>query len=139
MFLLSSTCIATLNCFFIYIIVQEQEVNDRIAEALVHLDDPDIIIDLRRLNGKVKTNTFDAFWDELQKYVDELNPAVDERRQSSELHMPIAISISNLREVVSNRLKPVSRCSHIHSPYCLILQPNLPQCLSCCLTCFEWS
>ena len=28
---------------------------------------------------------------------------------------------------------------HTHSPYCLILQPNLPQCLSCCLTCFGWS
>ena len=36
-------------------------------------------------------------------------------------------------------LKPVLQCSHTHSPYCLILQPNLPQCLSCCLTCFGWS
>ena len=35
--------------------------------------------------------------------------------------------------------KPVFWCSYIHSPYCLILQPNLPQCLSCCLTCFGWS
>ena len=39
----------------------------------------------------------------------------------------------------SHRLKPVLQCSHTHSPYCLILQPNLPQCLSCCLTCFGWS
>ena len=29
--------------------------------------------------------------------------------------------------------RAASLCSHIHSPYCLILQPNLPQCLSCCL------
>ena len=36
-------------------------------------------------------------------------------------------------------VKPVPQCSHTHSPYCLILQPNLPQCLSCCLTCFGWS
>ena len=36
-------------------------------------------------------------------------------------------------------VKPVLQCSHTHSPYCLILQPNLPQCLSCCLTCFGWS
>ena len=36
-------------------------------------------------------------------------------------------------------IKPVPQCSHTHSPYCLILQPNLPQCLSCCLTCFGWS
>ena len=37
------------------------------------------------------------------------------------------------------KFKPVLQCSHTHSPYCLISQPNLPQCLSCCLTCFGWS
>ena len=36
-------------------------------------------------------------------------------------------------------VKTVPPCSHTHSPCCLILQPNLPQCLSCCLTCFGWS
>ena len=30
-------------------------------------------------------------------------------------------------------------CAHKYTPYCLILQPNLPQCLICCLTCFGWS
>ena len=41
--------------------------------------------------------------------------------------------------IIVPRLKPVLQCSHTHSPYCLILQPNRPQCLSCCLTCFGWS
>ena len=36
--------------------------------------------------------------------------------------------------------KAVPLCSYIHSPFCLILQqPNLPQCLSCCLPCFGLS
>ena len=44
------------------------------------------------------------------------------------------------REVTCKILfKTVPPCSHTHSPYCLILQPNLPQCLSCCLKCFGWS
>ncbi len=33
----------------------EQAVNERVANALVHLDDPDMLLDLRKLNGKVKT------------------------------------------------------------------------------------
>ncbi|SMN01555.1 hypothetical protein SPONL_2127 [uncultured Candidatus Thioglobus sp.] len=82
----------------------EQAVNERIAQALVHLDDPDILLDLRKLNGKVKNTAFDHFWEELQLYLDELNPAVDERRHSAVLHMPIAISIRHLREIISDRL-----------------------------------
>ena len=38
-----------------------------------------------------------------------------------------------MSEEVQQKVKAVSLCSQIHSPYCLILQPNLPQCLSCCL------
>ena len=34
--------------------------------------------------------------------------------------------------IIKGIIKPVLQCSHTHSPYCLILQPNLPQCLSCC-------
>lgn len=82
----------------------EQGVNERVAKALVHLDDPDILLDLRKLNGKVKSTAFDPFWDELQLYLDELNPAVDERRHSTVLHMPIAISIRHLRDIISGCL-----------------------------------
>ena len=41
--------------------------------------------------------------------------------------------------VIINNIKAVSLCSYIHSPFCLILQPNLPQCLSCCLPYFGWT
>ena len=74
------------------------------AKALIDLDDPDIVIDLRRLNGRVTNDKFNPFWDELQVYLDELGLAVDERRHSGVLHMPIAVSIRHLRDIISERL-----------------------------------
>ncbi len=56
-------------------------------------------------NGKVKSSAFDdPFWDELQVYLDELIPTVDEHRHSATLHMPIAISVRHLRDIISDRL-----------------------------------
>ena len=49
------------------------------------------------------------------------------------------IAVVYRKKLSCDCVKPVPQCSHTHSPYCLILQPNLPQCLSCCLTCFGWS
>ena len=40
------------------------------------------------------------------------------------------------RDLSLKDFKTVPPCSHTHSPFCLILQPNLPQCL---MTCFGWS
>ena len=68
------------------------------------MDDPDIILDLRKLNGKVKSTQFDPFWDQLQLYLDELTLAVDERRHSTVLHMPVAISIRHFGNLISERL-----------------------------------
>ena len=62
------------------------------------------MLDLRRLNGKVNSNKFDAFWNELQAYLDDLGLAVDERRHSAVLHMPIAVSIRHLQEIISECL-----------------------------------
>ena len=62
------------------------------------------MLDLRRLNGKTNSDKFDTFWNELQTYLDELGLAADERRHSSVLRMPIAISICHLQEIISERL-----------------------------------
>ena len=48
---------------------------------------------------------FNEFWDELALLVEEVNPAVDERRHGNVLHMPIAISICDLRQKVLERLQ----------------------------------
>lgn len=78
--------------------------NERVARALVHLNDPDIILDLIKLNGKVKSIKFHDFWDKLQLYLDEQTLAVDEQRHSTVLHMPVTISIRHLRDLILNRL-----------------------------------
>ena len=73
-------------------------VDERVASALIDLDDPNIMLDLR------SSDKFDAFWCEVQAYLDEFNFAVDERRHSDILHMPIAVSIRHLQAIISNRL-----------------------------------
>ena len=40
---------------------QQQIIDERVAHALVDLDDPNIMLDVRRLNGKVNSDKFDAF------------------------------------------------------------------------------
>ena len=54
--------------------------DERVARAVVNLDDPELVLDLRRMNGKAQSSLFDAFWGELQAHLDEINLAVDERR-----------------------------------------------------------
>jgi len=93
----------------------QQVVNERIASALINLDDPNIMLDLRQLNGRVCSNKVDAFWSELQVYLDEFNLAVDERHHSDVLHMPIAISIRHLQEIISDRLTAKNMDSGEHS------------------------
>ena len=50
-----------------------------------------IICDLQKLNGKPSSSSFDTFWDELGAYLEELTPAVDDRRHTESPHMPVAI------------------------------------------------
>ena len=53
------------------------------------------------------SSPFDYFWEELQAYLDEITPAVDERRHSEVLHMQYAVSVRHchLHEVIAERLQ----------------------------------
>ena len=73
-----------------------------VAEALFQLDDPEIIYDLRKLNGNPNSSSFDTFWDELGAYLEELTPAVDDRRHTETPHMPVAISLRHLRQLIKS-------------------------------------
>ena len=75
-----------------------------IAEEIFELDEPDILLDVRRMK-KPRSTTFDKFWEELDLYLIELNPACDDRRHGNVLHMPIAISVRNLCDIIEERLK----------------------------------
>ena len=50
--------------------------DERVANAILNVvnvdDDPEIVFDLRRANGKLNSTIFGKFWDELQAYFDEM-------------------------------------------------------------------
>ena len=54
----------------------ENQVDERVARCLLDMDDPDIIIDMRKMNGQHNSSEFNAFWLELSSYLEEVGPAV---------------------------------------------------------------
>ena len=83
----------------------EVAIDERVAMCMLEMDDPDIILDMRKLNGKPGSSGFDVFWHELSTYLEEVGSAVQERRHGETMYMPVAISVSHLRETISSRLK----------------------------------
>ena len=83
----------------------EAEVDERVAKAIVNLDDPEIVLDLCSMNGKPNSSHFHQFWAEPRAYLDEINLAVDDRRHGDTLHLPFAISVRHLQELISDRLR----------------------------------
>ena len=81
------------------------EIDERVTEAALQLDDPHFLYDLCTLNGKPQSTKFDAFWDELKVYIEEQTPAVDDKRHSETPHLPIAISLRYLQQVIEERLR----------------------------------
>lgn len=82
----------------------QREFDKRIEEVLSE-DDPDLLLDMRKLNGNVKPSKYDVLWDELGVFVKELNPAVEECRHSDVLNMLIVISLRHLRDTIKERLQ----------------------------------
>ena len=64
----------------------EREVDNRVVEALLNLDDPEIMLDMRELNGNPKLTRFDVYRGELAQYLEDITMAVDERRHSCDEH-----------------------------------------------------
>jgi hypothetical protein len=44
----------------------QAEVDERIANAILQLDDPEIVLDLRQMNGKPNCSMFNKLWEKLQ-------------------------------------------------------------------------
>ena len=51
---------------------------------------------------------FDQFWEESALYLEELDPACDDRRHGSVVHVPVAISVHNLCDIIEELLKSKS-------------------------------
>jgi hypothetical protein len=81
----------------------QSEVDDRVAEFLLDADDAHLFYDLRKLNGRPHDTSLNPFWEELGKYLDDVS-VVQERRHTSFMYMPLAISIQNLIDQVAKRL-----------------------------------
>ena len=81
---------------------KEEEVDQHLVNFILESNDTDLLWDLRKLNSHPKKKTFDSFWHELQKYIHEF-AAVDERKHSDILYLPVATSIENLCQIILDR------------------------------------
>lgn len=79
------------------------EIDQRMSTFL-DTDDPDLIVDLRSLNGKTGNSKYDVFWDEMQRYFNEQVLAVQERRHGEHLYLPFAMSVCDLVETIKARV-----------------------------------
>ena len=69
-------------------------------KLIIDMEDPDIMLDLRALNGKQGTQ-YDTFWNECEKFLNEdVVTAVDDRRHCSITHLSRVISMRDLVEEV---------------------------------------
>ena len=72
-----------------------------LAEEVFEMDEPEVLLDLRKLNGNPNSTLFDKFWEELSTYM----YLEDDRRHGNTLHMPIPISVGDLRSIVEEHLR----------------------------------
>ena len=61
--------------------MSESDLDSRIR-TIIEMEDPDIVSDLRSLNGK-HDSKYNVFWEESQRFLNEDLAAVDERRHFS--------------------------------------------------------
>ncbi|WAQ99742.1 hypothetical protein MAR_024115 [Mya arenaria] len=78
-------------------------VDNRFLKFLSTCDDEELVVDLRKHNGRLADPKFDPFWAELEKYLEE-HTVVDDRRATSTSYMPLAISVDDLRSKILERL-----------------------------------
>ncbi|WAR27915.1 hypothetical protein MAR_013619 [Mya arenaria] len=86
----------------------ESEIDLRLCEYLLQNNETELIIDLRKNNGRPLSKEFDQFWSALDNYLTEKS-VVHERRQSDVNYMPFAMSVEDLQTEIANRLPQGSK------------------------------
>ena len=76
---------------------------ERIAKFILTSDDPEIIINLRKTNGRKEQSNFNEFWDKINKLFEEYQTVVYERRRGTYHYLTFAIIIKELIEQVKQR------------------------------------
>ncbi len=119
----------------------------RVVELSLATQDFDIATDLREMNGRPKSDTFDPCWREVDSF---LTPQVrvDDRRHGNVCFMPVAMSTPDLRRQVVQRLPTnIQKVSQVLASKSLAIHgsPNnsVQNTLSCLqayttLVSFEW-
>lgn len=85
----------------------ETVIDERFLKFLVEADDPEVIFDLRKHNGRPNDPKFEPFWEALDKLLPGKS-AVHERRHNDLQYLPFAMSVEDLREQVMEKLPPGS-------------------------------
>ena len=81
----------------------EAKVDEQVLRFLACSDDENVIPDLR-LSKPERDSRFQVFWDEVDKYFNEVNTAAPERRHGQNVYLPFAISCEDLRRQITDRV-----------------------------------
>ena len=71
----------------------------RVINCFLSADDTDIIVDMRKHNGRTSDPRYDVFWAKLGSILEE-KAVVHERRKDDTCYMPDWISIQDLRLIL---------------------------------------
>ena len=96
---------------------REAAIDEQVAMCVLDMDDPDIILDMRKRNGKPGSSEFDMFWLELSTYLEKVGPAVQERRRGETTDVnPICHICESLGGSYSSRCKEKFPQDHVSIP-----------------------
>ena len=94
-----------LNAPYLYIYRNKSDVDALFEEFVSFPFDEEgesgLIYDKRKSNGRPEIN-FEAFYKELDILLEEFGKAAEERRHSQTAHLPVAVSVPNLRLKVNS-------------------------------------
>ena len=86
--------------------ISEKEVDERLS-ALLELEEPDLIYDLRDVNPGNQSNRYSVFWSKAKEFLEEdVGTVVDDRHHSQVVHIAKAISVRDFKQQVEQRCPP---------------------------------
>lgn len=84
--------------------LREEDLDHRVVSFFMESEQPDLLLDLRKLNGNPGSTMFNTFWEETAKYFEEQAQVHDRRHEHNFTYLPVAISVEELRLKVKERL-----------------------------------
>ena len=86
--------------------ISEKKVDERLS-ALLELEEPDLIYDLRDVNPGNQSNRYSVFWSKAKEFLEEdVGTAVDDRRHLQVVHIAKAISVRDFKQQVEQMCPP---------------------------------